>query len=31
MGNFGYNRVLNELSWDYEKVKLTDLYNRVLS
>jgi glycosyltransferase involved in cell wall biosynthesis len=31
MATFGYNRVLNELSWDYEKEKLTDLYNRVLS
>jgi glycosyltransferase involved in cell wall biosynthesis len=31
MGTFGYNRVLNELSWDYEKEKLTSLYNRVLS
>jgi glycosyltransferase involved in cell wall biosynthesis len=30
MGAFGYNRVLTELSWDYEKEKLTDLYNRVL-
>jgi glycosyltransferase involved in cell wall biosynthesis len=30
MGNFGYNRVLNELSWDYEKVKLIDFYSRVL-
>jgi glycosyltransferase involved in cell wall biosynthesis len=30
MGNFGYNRVLNELSWDYEKVKLIAFYNRIL-
>ncbi len=30
MGDFGYNRVINELSWDYEKVKLIGFYNRVL-
>lgn len=30
MGIFGYNRVLNELSWDYEKEKLTDFYSRIL-
>ncbi len=30
MGNFGYNRVINELSWDYEKVKLIGFYGRVL-
>jgi glycosyltransferase involved in cell wall biosynthesis len=30
MGTFGYNRVLNELSWDYEKEKLVGLYKRVL-
>lgn len=30
MGNMGYNRVLNELSWDYEKVKLTGFYDQIL-
>ncbi len=30
MGTFGYNRVLNELSWDYERVRLVDFYQRVL-
>ena len=30
MGTFGYNRVLNELSWDYERVRLIDFYSRVL-
>jgi glycosyltransferase involved in cell wall biosynthesis len=30
MGTFGYNRVLNELSWDYEKVKLLRFYDRIL-
>lgn len=29
MGEFGYNRVINELSWDYESGKLTDFYNRI--
>jgi len=29
MGDFGYKRVLNELSWDYEKVKLINFYDRV--
>jgi len=31
MGDFGYKRVLNELSWDYEKVKLIDFYSRVMN
>ncbi len=30
MGTFGYNRVLNELSWDYEKGKLLRFYDRIL-
>jgi glycosyltransferase involved in cell wall biosynthesis len=30
MGEYGYNRVVNELSWDYESVKLRDFYERVL-
>lgn len=31
MGEFGYQRVLNELSWDFESKKLIDFYQRVLS
>ncbi|MDN3596250.1 glycosyltransferase family 4 protein [Zunongwangia endophytica] len=30
MGDFGYNRVVNELSWDYESVKLISFYQRLL-
>jgi glycosyltransferase involved in cell wall biosynthesis len=30
MGEFGYNRVVNELSWDYESVKYITFYERVL-
>jgi glycosyltransferase involved in cell wall biosynthesis len=30
MGEFGYNRVVNELSWDYESVKLRNFYEKVL-
>ncbi len=30
MSTFGYNRVLNELSWEYERVRLIDFYGRVL-
>lgn len=30
MGNFGYDRVVNKLSWNYERVKLLKFYNRVL-
>ncbi len=29
MGDYGYNRVLNELSWDFESKKLIGFYNRV--
>lgn len=31
MGNYGYNRIITELSWEYEKVKLTDFYSRVFN
>lgn len=30
MGEFGYARVLNELSWEYESKKLINFYNKVL-
>ncbi|MFP4488749.1 MAG: glycosyltransferase family 4 protein [Bacteroidales bacterium] len=30
MGEYGYNRIINELSWDYESTRLTDFYDRVL-
>lgn len=30
MGEFGFNRVVNELSWDYESKKLLDFYSKVL-
>jgi len=30
MGAFGYERVLNELSWDFEKEKLLKFYDRIL-
>jgi glycosyltransferase involved in cell wall biosynthesis len=30
MGAFGYERVINELSWEYESKKLIDFYKRVL-
>jgi len=30
MGEYGYNRVLNELSWEYESRKLVDFYSEVL-
>lgn len=29
MGNFGYNRVKNELNWDHEKSKLKSIYSKV--
>jgi len=31
MGEYGYNRVINELSWDYESIKLIKFYERVLN
>ena len=31
MGNFGYDRVVNELSWDYESKKLISFYNRLFA
>jgi glycosyltransferase involved in cell wall biosynthesis len=30
MGNYAYNRVLEELSWEYEKEKLIGFYERIL-
>ena len=30
MGEFGYKRVLNELSWKYESEKLVNFYKKVL-
>jgi len=30
MGEFGYQRIINELSWEYEKNKLIDFYKKVL-
>jgi glycosyltransferase involved in cell wall biosynthesis len=30
MGSYAYNRVLNELSWDYEKGKLIKFYDRII-
>lgn len=30
MGEYGYSRVLNELSWDHEKDKLISVYKQVL-
>jgi glycosyltransferase involved in cell wall biosynthesis len=31
MASFGYNRVLNELSWSFESKKLIHIYNRVFN
>jgi len=31
MGEYGYSRVLNELSWEYESKKLVDVYKQLLS
>ena len=28
MAEFGYDRVLNQLSWDYERVNLINFYRR---
>lgn len=30
MGEYGYSRVLNELSWDYESKKLIEFYGKVV-
>ena len=30
MGEFGYNRVINELSWDFESKKLINIYRKIL-
>ncbi|MAU14724.1 MAG: glycosyltransferase WbuB [Muricauda sp.] len=30
MGEYGYNRVLNELSWDYECLNLINVYRKIL-
>ena len=30
MADFGYDRVINTLSWEYEQVRLTDFYREVL-
>lgn len=30
MGNYGYKRVVNELSWDFESKKLVNFYKKVL-
>jgi glycosyltransferase involved in cell wall biosynthesis len=31
MGTYGYNRVINELSWDYESQKLVSFYKHILN
>jgi glycosyltransferase involved in cell wall biosynthesis len=31
MGEFGYNRVVTELSWEYESEKLTGFYNQIFN
>lgn len=31
MGTYGYNRVVNELSWDFESQKLVSLYKKVFN
>jgi glycosyltransferase involved in cell wall biosynthesis len=31
MGEFGYNRVVNELAWKYESKKLVNFYSKVLA
>ena len=30
MGEYGYQRVLNELSWEFESIKLVNFYSKVL-
>ena len=29
MAEYGYNRVIKELSWDYESIKLKRFYNQI--
>jgi glycosyltransferase involved in cell wall biosynthesis len=29
-GEFGYNKIINELSWEYESRKLVEFYKKVL-
>jgi hypothetical protein len=29
MAEYGYNRVIKELSWDHESIKLVGLYSRI--
>jgi glycosyltransferase involved in cell wall biosynthesis len=31
MGEFGYNRVLNELSWEFEQEKLLSHYRKIMN
>lgn len=31
MGEYGYKRIINELSWDYESTRLLDFYEKVIS
>ncbi len=31
MGNFGYNRIINDLSWNHESEKLINLYNTIFT
>ena len=31
MADYGYKRVINELSWDYESIKLINFYKSILS
>ncbi len=31
MGEFGYNRVVNQLNWEHEKPKLKSIYSKVLN
>ena len=30
MGNYGYHRVINELSWEFESKKLVNFYKKIL-
>jgi glycosyltransferase involved in cell wall biosynthesis len=31
MGEYGYNRVINKLSWEYESIKLVNIYKKVFN